>query len=122
MNYGSEQLGKRRNFLNKTEDYIRSYAGFTTATGLLIAAPIGFTAGFAGSLISDGGKFAYDSALYLVSNFPTYTFGDFIGRAVEYLSSTFTRALVTGLKDGFVAGIGGILLSRWIKRKLVGET
>jgi len=115
---------KRRNLvgraLESAEDYLRSYGGLTTAIGFSIAAPIGFTAGFTGSFLSDAGKFAYDSMLYLASSFPHFSYGELFSHAFEYVYNSFTNALVTGLKDGLVSGLGGIIFSRWIKRKLIG--
>ena len=117
---GSNGRTRRSSFLDKAEDYIRSYGGLTTAIGFSIAAPIGFAAGFSGSLLSDTGKFAYESVLYLAENFPNYAAGGFFRGTFDFLYSSLSRALVTGLKDGFVAGIGGVLMSRWMKRKLLG--
>jgi fructose-specific phosphotransferase system IIC component len=126
MSYESRDAIRRKSFLGRTaeraEGYLRSYGGLTTAIGFSIAAPIGFTAGFAGSFLSDAGRFAYDSLLYLANNFPACNYSGLFSHVVDYLYSSFTNALVTGLKDGFVSGIGGIVVSRWIKRKLIGET
>ena len=114
------EIERKRSFLERTEDYLRSYGGITTAIGFTAAAPIGFTAGFVGSLLSDGGNFLYSSSSYIIHNFPNYSMSESFSSIANFAYSSAGRAIVSGLKDGFVAGLGGIVVSRWIKRKLLG--
>jgi hypothetical protein len=111
----------RRNFFQRAGDYLREYGSTAGRIGFVSMFPIGFAAGFGGTFIYDSGKFAYDAILYLANSFPNYSFADVFRGAWNYVASVPLDALVTGIKDGVVAGLGGSLITSYIKRKLFGK-
>ena len=111
----------RRNFLGRAKDYMESYGTLAGKIGFVTMFPIGFAAGFGGTFLYDTGKFAYDTALYLMNNFPAYSAPEFFSRAWSYFSAAPFDSLVNGIKDGAVAGLGGAVFTRWIKRRVFGE-
>jgi len=111
----------KRSFFDRARDYLGSYGTLAGKIGFLSMFPIGFAAGFGGTFLYDTGKFVYDSALYLMNNFPNYSASELFSRVVNYFSAAPVDSLVSGIKDGVVAGLGGTVFARWIKRKLFGE-
>jgi hypothetical protein len=111
----------RRNFFQRAGSFLREYVGTAGKLGFVSMFPIGFAAGFGGTFLYDSGKFAYDAALYLINSFPNYSFADVFKGAWNYVASVPLDALVAGIKDGVVAGLGGSLISSYIKRKIFGR-
>lgn len=111
----------RRNFFQRAGDYLREYGSTAGKLGFVSMFPIGFAAGFGGTFIYDSGKFAYDAALYLINSFPSYSFTDLFRGAWNYIASVPLDAFIAGIKDGVVAGLGGSLISSYIKKKIFGK-
>jgi len=111
----------KRNFFDRAGDHLRSYGSTAGKIGFLSMFPIGFVAGFGGTFIYDSGKFAYDTILYLANSFPNYSFSDVFKGAWNYFASVPIDALISGIKDGVVAGLGGTVFASWIKRKIFGK-
>lgn len=111
----------RRNFFQRAGDYLREYGSTAGKLGFVSMFPIGFAAGFGGTFIYGSGKFAYDAALYLINSFPSYSFTDVFSGAWNYVASVPLDAFIAGIKDGVVAGLGGSLITSYIKRKLFGK-
>lgn len=111
----------RRNFFQRAGDYLREYGSTAGKLGFVSMFPIGFAAGFGGTFIYDSGKFAYDAALYLINSFPSYSLTDLFRGAWNYIASVPLDAFVAGIKDGVVAGLGGSLITSYIKRKFFGK-
>jgi len=125
---GERARGNDRNALNddrslasRARDYLESYGSFAGKLGFVSMFPVGFVAGFGGTLLYDTGKFAFGSALYLINSFPKYSAAEIFSNAVSYVSAAPVDSLVNGLKDGVVTGLGGTIFTRWITRKILGE-